>query len=196
MSMRPFTDPYTNPSGILDQKFGQLYEEVKNLSDNIDIIRHVSNYMQDVTNVNNEIAAIQAIGASINALSFVGDNLSSLAAYLAALDVVISSKADTKLNNDFIGFNGFGELSTPIKQKLITTTPLSTSSTTNTVHLLDQTKIVSFVVTVTNLSGITIHPDNSDLIVNIDDTNVNVTLGPAAVDLVGRPIYTMITYIE
>jgi len=56
--VRPFTDPYTNPTESADLKFGQLYELITQVEKYLAEIRHLSYYMEKLVDLHTNLSEI------------------------------------------------------------------------------------------------------------------------------------------
>jgi hypothetical protein len=128
MSISPTNNPYDGAQ-VVSRLIGTAFETVKNVSDNLPTVKHVSFYMEDIWKVSNDIdniinvsthiSDIQNIFPYVTALTTVSTNINQINAVYNELDVItalpgqiteVNAKIDTVENL----VDEFGDVATAI----------------------------------------------------------------------------------
>lgn len=196
--MRSGMNPYNNEAGLVDKFIGTAYEHVKNVSESIPVVRHVSENMEAVHDFTSTKDVFEAFIENPDFLPWLQANEETL----ENLSSLLASLVQEYVRQDegtFTGFVRLGEQGLARKEVSFSGSTPVIGDEAVWAHSLDPSKIVG-IQGVVRLAGNVVETlgslESSPVRVWCDGTYMRLSVAEEAVDYASRPFTVILSYME
>lgn len=196
--MRSGMNPYNNEAGLVDKFIGTAYEHVKNVSESIPVVRHVSENMEAVHDFTSTKDVFEAFIENPDFLTWLQANEETL----ENLSSLLASLVQEYVRQDegtFTGFVRLGEQGLARKEVSFSGSTPVIADEAVWAHSLDPSKIVG-IQGVVRLAGNVVEAlgslESSPVRVWCDGTYMRLSVAEEAVDYASRPFTVILSYME